>query len=131
MPTIEIGREDVLRGKVFDPGWYPVTVRSVTEELSSKGDSTNYLVDIVIDAPENVAGALMTVYFNEKAIGRSIPFVNACSASDVINENTVPSGKKVSIDLEKTVGKKIMAYINNGIYEGRTVNRVEDFKRRG
>lgn len=128
MPTITIGREDVLRGKTLEPGWYPVTVKATSEEVSKGGDSTNYLVDLVVDAPEAIAGTPLRVYFNEKAIGRAIPFVNACGAS--IDENTVKSDNPVSIDLEKTVGKKIMAYVNNDTYEGRTVNRVEDFKRR-
>lgn len=128
MPSITIGREDVLRGKTLDPGWYPVTVKVVNEEISSKGDSTNYIVDLTVDAPADIAGTPLRVYFNEKAIGRAIPFVNACAGKSLIDEKTVQPGNPVTIDLEKCVNKSIMAYVNNDTYEGRTINRVEDFK---
>lgn len=128
MPSVTITREDVLRGKVLEPGWYPVTVKSVDEEVSSKGDSTNYVVILLVDGPEHVAGTPLKVYFNEKAIGRSIPFINACAGKDLIDEKTVASDKPMTIDLGKTVGKSILAYVANGNYNGRTTNQVEDFR---
>lgn len=127
MPTVEFTRTDILRGKVLEPGWYPMEVKSVTEEVSSKGDSTNYVVELEVLSPAHVVGTPLKVYFNEKAKGRMIPFVNACGAD--VNDKTVSVEKPMAIDIDKCVNKKVQGYVKNETYDGRTINKVEDWRR--
>ena len=63
-----VTKEDLLKGEIIKPGWYPCEVAEYKEEPAGTDKSTNLLYTIrVIDGPEKGKGALLR--FNEKALG--------------------------------------------------------------
>jgi hypothetical protein len=46
MAKLFISRDDMLRAKLVKPGWYPTLITDVNEELSSKKDSTNIVLNL-------------------------------------------------------------------------------------
>lgn len=122
---MRITPEDLKRGTILDPNWYPGLVKSV-EVKPSKGDgSTNWNYKIEILAGKNKDGkdlAGVTVYrlFNEKAMGFAVPFIEACGQK--------VTAEGAEIDPNYPVGKKLMVYVKNREYEGRMQNEVADFR---
>lgn len=120
MPTINFQEKDLLRGKIVQPAWYRVRIDAVGEKLSKNGESTNYPVEATIlrnadDGDESFAGVPLDWMFNSKAIGFAVGFLSALGID-------VKSGARY--DLNATAGKEIEVFVENDLYEGRTVNRV-------
>jgi len=122
MPAIDFATEDIQRGKLIRPAWYRVHIDEVTEALSKNGDSTNYLVKGTIvrnaDTPSDTEfDGFPTPYwnFNSKAKGFMIGFFAE-------NGIEVEAGKRY--DIAAFVGKEIEVMIENELYEGRMINRI-------
>lgn len=102
-----ISKEDILRGKQGAPGWYLLTVKSITQG-PGKNDpqSTVTTVNFTIkDGPDKaVIGAPVTNYFSEKAAGRAIPFIEAVTGKKLPDSGATP-------DLEKAVGRDVKSYL--------------------
>lgn len=119
MPRITITREDIQRGKVLDPGWYPAEVVDVKESATKAGDSMNTTIEFkIIDGPS--LGVTVYRLFNEKAPGFVIPFLQAFAVEIPEDGGT--------FDLQNTIGRKLSIYIKNELYNGAMKNRVEGFK---
>jgi len=124
----QVTREDMLRSKVLDPGWYPVIIKKVSQEKakSDGGQSTNTWIDMtVLGGPDQQDGSRpndtpLRRCFSEKAPGFIIPYLQACGAS-VKTEGG-------NYDIEKSIGKKIQAYVKNRLWEGNLQNDVVDFR---
>lgn len=125
--TFTVTREDMLRSKVLDPGWYKVKVKKVSQETAkSDGESTNTWVDMtVIGGPNQQDGTLpvdvpVRRCFSEKAPGFIVPFLTAMGAKIDQAGGT--------FDIEKAVGKELLVYVANRMWEGSLQNDVKDFK---
>lgn len=123
MPLITISAKDVKRGIIVEPGWYVVEVESVNGKTSNSGTSQNFIMEGSIikhaDTGDTKYAGVPTPQgwlFNEKAISFAIPFLAACGA------NVGESGGR--FELEDSVGKKLEIFIENGVWEGRTVNKI-------
>lgn len=125
MPVVTITREDVLRGKTLEPGWYVCSVKSVVEEVSKAGDSTNQVVDLVVESPTIFAGVPLRCWLNDKNkhLGL-VPYL----ASFGVDMDPEKMGEGKSFDTDKTVGKKVDVYVTNGNLNGRSINQIQDFK---
>jgi len=116
--------EDLSRGTIADPNWYPAVVKSL-EIKPSKGDqSTNWNYKLEILAGKNkdgkdLAGTKVFRLFNEKAMGFAIPFFTAIGIN--IQDGT-------EVDPNVAIGKKLLIYIKNREYEGKLQNEVADFR---
>lgn len=120
MSKIRISREDMLKSKVVEPGWYPCEIVRSSEAPSKTDGSMNYTVEMkILDGPFKD----VTVYrlFNEKGMGYAVRFLESLGAK-------VDPDKGGEFDLDRAVGKKLTVYIKNEIYEGQMRNRVEDFR---
>lgn len=120
MPIIEFGQRDLLRGKVVEPAWYRVKIEEVGEKSSKDGGSMNYPVEGTIlhnadTGSEDFAGVPLDWMFNSKAIGFAVGFLEAMG-------HTPKAGTR--IDLAAAAGKVIDVFVENDVYQGRTVNRV-------
>ena len=117
--TFVITKEDVLRGKIVDPGWYKVNVKNVRQEAAATDGSTNTWIDMVIlEGPFKDVPLLRN--FNEKAPGFAIPFITALGGK-VTEEGA-------TFDMERAKGKQLLVYVKNGMYKDKPQNQVEDFK---
>lgn len=120
MPIIQFSEKDMLQGKVVEPAWYLMTIRSVGEAPSKDGGSTNYPVDGVIirnvdTGDEKEAGVPITWNFNSKAIGFAVGFLKAFGVEVTANQR---------FELKSAEGKQLEVMVENGEWQGRLVNRV-------
>lgn len=122
---MRISADDLKRGTIVDPNWYPAQVKSV-EVKPSKGDgSTNWNFKIELLSGKgkdgkDYAGVIVYRLFNEKAMGFAVPFVEA------LGQKVGPDGGE--FDPNFAVNKKLMVYIKNREYEGKLQNEVADFR---
>jgi hypothetical protein len=117
---LRISREDLLKSKIVEPGWYPSEVIKVDEATSKAGDSMNWNVTVRLLAPDAFAGVTIIRTFNEKAPGFAVNFLKACGAN--IGED---GGE---FDMSASMGRKLMSYIKTDIYNGQQKNKAEDFR---
>jgi hypothetical protein len=122
MPVIEISERDILRGKIVQPAWYRVRIDSVGQKMSAAGTSTNFPVEGTImheadSGAKDFSGVPTPAgwNFNDKAIGFAIGFLEALGLE-------IKPGMRV--ELKNAEGKEVDVFIENGEYEGRTVNRI-------
>ena len=121
MPTVAFTPRQLLQGKVVTPAWYRMLIENVGEETSKDGQSTNYPVDGTIRFNADNGSTEFTDVpirwnFNSKALGFAVGFLEAFGVN-------VQAG--VRFDLGVAAGKEIDVFVENGEYQGRTVNRVE------
>lgn len=129
MPIIiDFSHEDLQRGKLIQPAWYRVHIDEVTEALSKNGDSKNYIIKGTIvrnaDAPNDKKfDGFPTPYwnFNSKAKGFMTGFFAA---------NGIDPQEAQRYDLEVFIGKEVEVMIENELYEGRMINRINHKYRR-
>jgi len=117
--TFVITKEDMLRTKIVDPGWYKTTIKKITQEAAKTDGSTNTWIDLTIAEGPHANVPLRRV-FNEKAPGFAIPFIQALGGKVTEEGGT--------FDMEKAVGKQILAYVKTGMYLDKPQNQVEDFR---
>lgn len=126
--TFTVTKEDILRSKVLNPGWYKAKITKVSQEpaKSDGGESTNTWVDLsVVSGPLQNDGSSPTDVpvrrcFSEKAPGFILPFLKAL--------NTKVEAGGGQFDLERSVGREVMVYIKNREWQGSMQNDVADFR---
>ena len=122
---IHVTKADLMKNQVITPGWQKVEVQNVYPKMSKDNQSTNYWAVLVfMDDPD---GRTIEHNFNSKALGISLQNFCAAVAGKTVVEFMASMPKTIDIDLESTIGKKLMVKIKNEIFEGRPVNKVEDF----
>lgn len=120
MPAIAFTEKEILRGTVVEPAWYRMRIENVGEAPAKTGDSTNYPVEGTIlrnadTGSEDYAGVPVSWNFNSKAISFAIGFLKAFDVE-------VKPG--VRFDLASAETKELDVYVENDIWQGRKVNRV-------
>ena len=127
MPSITITKEDLLRGKILEAGWYHAEVKEIVEEVSKSGNSTNQVVDFIIIAGP-ATGVPLRTWLNDSPTSKGLAFVPYLLAFGVdLNDKTIGSGK--TFDTDATKGKKLDIYVQPSSYEGRAVNQIKDFRK--
>lgn len=117
--TFTVTREDMLRSKILEPGWYKARIKDITQETASDGESTNTIVDFVV-VEGQFKDTPLKRWFSEKAPGFIVPFLTACGANVGENGGT--------FDLERSKGREIYIYVKNEMYQNKPTNKVEDFR---
>jgi len=119
-PIIGFTSKDLLRGTVVTVAWYRVRIEQVGEQLAKKGDSTNYPVEAIImfnadDGSTEFANVPIDWNFNSKALGFAVGYLKALGIE--VKEGT-------RYDLGATATRELDVFIENQLYEGRTINKV-------
>lgn len=121
--------DDLKRGDLFDPGWYPAEIEKYTEAVTkgspqkpSDGSTNGIFHFKVLDGPHK--GATLQRYFNEKALGFG---KNLWKTLDL--PKTGDGGYDLSTELfQKTPGAKLKIYVKRGVGDnGKEFNEVADF----
>src|SRR5882724_1868917 len=124
-PIIQFSKRDLMRGKIVLPGWYRMKIESVGEapakSVEGKTPSTNYPIEGTIlfnadDGSKEFEGTAIDWNFNSKAMGFARGFLESFGI-------TPEEGKRY--DLNAAEGKELDVFVENGMYNGRQVNRVE------
>ena len=120
MPSpFRISKEDLLRSKIVQPGWYTANIKAVTQKAAKTDGSTNTVVSFVIKGGA-FDGVPLDRVFSEKSPGFAENFVTAI-------QGRKPKAEGEDFDFDRAVGKDIRVYVTNDKYAGRLVNRAEDF----
>ena len=121
---VEFTDKQLLQGTIVDPAWYTCRIESIGEKptVTEKGASTNYPVEVVIirngdNGDLKFKDVPVTYNFNSKAMGFSVGLFKALGIENIV------AGERY--DLKSAEGKVVDIFIENGLYNGRTVNRVE------
>lgn len=100
-----ISKEDILRGRQGKPGWYTLTIVSVTEGPGKNDPQSNTVtIKMVIKAGPDltIIGAPVNHYLSEKAPGLAVPFLEAVTGKAIPEGGATP-------DVEKSVGRDVKA----------------------
>ena len=122
MAKLMITPEDLKKGTLVDPGWYPAKIKNVEEKPAQSDGSQNFNLEFLIEGDSKFVGVPVYRTFNEKGAGFAKNFALACGA--VIDEK-----KGYEVDFSKTIGMKIGIYVKNRLYEGQMKNEVADFRK--
>ena len=116
--------DDLKRGDLVEPGWYPLELVDYTEEPANTDKSTNCIFLFrVFDGKDK--GVSPRTQYNEKALG----FGKNLWAALKLPFDKV-KGYELSTELFKSqVGKKIKGYIKRGKSDkGNEFNELKDFQ---
>jgi hypothetical protein len=126
MPIISFSDDDILRTKIVTPSWYVVRVEHILQK-NSKGDNpettTIWPVEGKILRNENgneeFAGVPTPAGWNfndnPKAKGFILGFLSALDVE-------VKPGQR--IELSAAEGQELLVFIENDMFEGRVINRI-------
>lgn len=116
--------DDLKKGELAEPGWWPAEITDYTEKDAETDASTNCIFHFkIIDGP--FKGIPSQKLFNEKALG----FGKSLWAT--LGFPKMPDGGyELSTELFKqTIGHKLMIYIKRGkSNKGNEFNDIQDFK---
>lgn len=102
---MQITPNDVKSQKVVRPGWYPVHIDLVKNELAANKESMNVRVEVTaLEGDAN--GVPVITWFSEKFAQGAIPFVIATGG-----KVTEEDGVDPDYDFESQIGKKVNAHI--------------------
>jgi hypothetical protein len=123
---VNLTSDDLARGTLVDPTWYPCEIIKYEEKPAMTDRSTNGISTLKVLAGE-FEGATCNYLLNEKALGMGRNFFIALGAKYSMNEK----GKKELKGVELTpalVGKKLDVYIARGTSnKGNDFNDAKDF----
>lgn len=121
MPKITITREDLLRSKTVTPGWYRMKIMAVEEGIAKTDGSMTISIDLIITQDGPFKDVPVPKTFSEKAPGFARTFVEA-----LIGRKVEEDGGE--FELSGAVGREVLGFVKNELFQGRMVNRVEDFQ---
>lgn len=117
--------EDLKKGDLMEPGWFPFEITDYTEEPADTDGSTNCIFHFKCIAEGPFKGVSPRKLFNEKALGFGKSLYAALN---------LPFDKEKGYDLstdlfKQTIGHKVMGYVKRGkSNKGNEFNDLVDFK---
>jgi hypothetical protein len=124
---LTITKEDLLKSKILEPGWYKVKITNATSKPASTDGSIVYTLEMVVTSgPKQKDGAMpaglkLFRTYSEKAPGFAVKLFQALGAK-------IDPEKGAEVDFASTVGRELGAYVKNDLYKGVMKNVVEDFQ---
>ena len=129
MPTkLTITKEDLLKSKILEAGWYSAKVRGTTTKPAGTDGSTVYTVEmIVIGGPNQKDGGSpigVPLYktYSEKAPGFAVKFFQ------VLGAKIDPNKASTEVDFDGTKDRELKVFVKNDLWKGVMRNVVEDFE---
>ena len=126
MPVIQFSKADVLRSRTMDAAWASFTISQIQGPTKNAAqDGYNYVVFFTLKdwkANPELDGKEFKRTFSSKAMGMMIPLVAAARNVDV---NTIQDG--FNFDTDELLGKSVDGKISIDMFEGRPVNKVEEY----
>jgi hypothetical protein len=123
MPQIDFSDDELKRGTVIQPAWYLIQLGPFVESMNKNGDAMNYIFQdskIIKEADSGdtkFAGVPLRILFSGKPTAKGFlkGFLEA------MGQEVKPG---VRFELSAFAGKFIEVLVENEMYEGRMVNRV-------
>lgn len=122
---ISLGAEDLAKGQLVEPGWYPCEIKGYIEKPATTDRSTNAIGQLIILNGE-FKGSGGRFLFNEKAMGFAKGFFKALGFVEKINAK---GEKELNAILDASVnGKKLDVYFVRGSSnKGNDFNEAKDY----
>jgi hypothetical protein len=106
MPRLSISPDDFKRAKLVKPGWYPTLILDVNEELSSKKDSMNIVLDLEnADREAGFFGVPCKHWLSEKGVS----FPGGAAALAKAFSPTLDESKVADVEFGELRGRYIYA----------------------
>ena len=117
--------EDLKKGDLVPPGWYPAEIVDYKEEEAIKDKSTNCYFVMKVNDPEQFRGVSPRVMFNEKAMGYGKELWSTLELPKDASGNY-----ELSTELfRKTIGFKMEVYIERGVSDKKNeFNNVKSYR---
>lgn len=119
-----IAERDILRSKEITPGFYLTKIENAYEDVAGTDGSKVIKFEGIIVEGE-FAGVPLNWQFSEKAPGFAIPFFRALGAPIGVAGSELEKGG--SMNEKNAIGKTIKVGVKNEMYQGRKVNRADQF----
>jgi hypothetical protein len=116
-----VTKDDVAKNRLVEPGWHPLEIVDFQIALSKKKDSNNAIYDFKVLSPQ-FSGAIVRVWFNEKAAGAMTPLLIALG-----NKQSEDGSINVELSKEALMGLKVKGFIVRGEFEGKPKNEINDY----
>jgi len=125
-----ITREDVLKGKVVDPGFYKVKIKGIVEGVagpkSANPGSATVAVHYSITEGKFKDVPLQST-FSELAPGMAVPFFNALLPADKRITDKDDNPELPEFD-EKLIGLELQVNVVNNMYNGKPQNNIQEYR---
>jgi len=117
---LTVSQGDILRGKIVTPGWYPAVMKAVEDVTSKSTGVEGWKVTFVIEGNSAFKDVPVDTRFWENAPGFTAPLIAVLTGK--------PQAESGNYSLDNGVGKRMMIYVSNGLFNGRKTNQIDDFK---
>lgn len=125
MTYIKFSNSDLLRDKIVDPGWYTLLINTHRTWTPTKdGQSENMHFDCIIErngdnGDTTFAGVPIILMFNSKPTAQGFirGFLRALGVELAADK---------MYDMNAAVGRRIDAFIENNMYNGRLSNKANN-----
>lgn len=123
MARITFTKEDILKVKIVNPGWYPCIVKSFEQQQANTDGSDLFVFNLIIEGDSPFKGVPVRLQGSEKFYSSEfMEFI------EIANGGITPG---VPVEFEKLVGKKVIGFVQKGEYKGRPQNQFVGFKKEG
>ena len=124
---VNLSSDDLSRGAIVEPGWYPMEITKY-EEKPSQGDRSTNCISYMKVIGGKGSGAQGRFLLNEKAFGFGKNFFKALGAKEVVGPDGKPALTPIDLTQEFLVGRKLDVYIQRGTSnKGNDFNELKDF----
>lgn len=114
-------QEDLLRGTLVEPGWYPVEIYDVEDVTASSSGAAGTKIGFRLIGEGKFKGIPVERAFYESAVGFSKKFLEALGVK-------LAAGMQFDFD-DKLKGKRLEVYIKNNVSnKGNSFNDVVDYR---
>lgn len=117
MARLVISKADLLKNQPTPPGWYRAEIAKMILEQSKDKKSYNFVVDFRIEENDKE----IKTWFNTGMIQMAAPMVEAATGI------AIDPTKDIDVDTDDLVGKKIQVHIINDTYQGRIVDKIDNY----
>lgn len=100
---VRFTRQDLLQGRLLEPGWYPMKVSRIIEKPASTDKSTNFIVSLENLKEGDDQGVVVTLFANEKAPGALRPLLEALNVDVEADKD---------YDIYAIVGETVNVYVD-------------------
>ena len=128
MGLFDFSAEDVAGGTILQPGWYPLEITKVEDKVSKQGNDMTVVYMKCLEGVSSTGDTVSGVRVNPVNFVKTAPFFAVAFAKAIGVEFTKDGKKGVDFSQSTLLGKKVIGYVKNDIYEGRTQNVVADYK---
>lgn len=117
MPIINISQADLLKTKVFEPGWYPAKIAKISPLSNAKsGNSLNLIITFALGGAAQ--GKEIDETFNSQLWGKLSPVFKAATGQDMIPGQ---------FDTDVLQGKDVDVQLITDTYNGNLMNRIANY----